>query len=471
MSQTLASYIANVRSGQLDPQTVVNQYLQRAQSEKLWAYLTVTDTYAQSYITNLDVSKLPLAGAPICLKDNICVQWVRTTCASKILENYIAPYNATCRAKLHDAGATLIAKANMDEFAMGSSNENSAYTLALNPHDPKRIAWWSSGWVAVAVAADLCLAWLGTDTGGSVRQPSALCGVVGIKPTYGRVSRYGVMPMANSLDQVGVIAKTVQDAQIMLSTISGYDPLDAQSIDQTDYLQRAQSISSSSTNLKWVKIALFQEFFGDWLDPQIADMINQLVFQLQDQWAIVETISFPLLQYCLPVYYILNPAEVSTNLSRMDGIKYGLQKDTVTFSNLKDYITAIRSEGLGEEARRRIMVGTYVLTSKHFQDYYLQANKMRTLLTDAMMQIFVTYDVVLSPTSPEVAREIGRKSSDPVAMYLADIYTILANLTGIPAISIPRWFGSIDDVKLPMAYQLMAAKWKEDTLFRIGAAL
>ena len=468
MSLTLTSYLQGVDNQTLNPHDIINEYCLKASHDKLNAYITVTGEYARQQCQTMDLYKLPLHGAPICLKDNICTKGIRTTCASKILDTYIAPYDATCRSKLHDAGATLIGKANMDEFAMWSSNENSAYGPVLNPHDIRKVSWWSSWGVAAAVAWDLCLAGLGTDTGWSIRQPAALCGVVGIKPTYGKVSRYGVMPMANSLDQVGVIAKTVQDTFTMLNYISGYDPKDARCIDnhKKNNVQR-----SDNTNLSGVKIAVFEEFFGEWLDPEIAEQIKIIIAQIQDQGWTVEYIKFPLLSYCLPVYYTLCPAEVSTNLAKMDGIKYGLQSDTQAFANLTDYIVAIRSQWLGEETQRRIMVGTYILSSQHFQEYYMQANKMRTLITDAMIDICEEYDAILGPTSPEVARDIGRKSHDPIAMYLADIYTIVANLAGIPAITIPRGFKITQDCRLPMAYQLMSGHRKESTLFNIAHKL
>lgn len=467
MSLTLTSYIDGIQKKTLDSGEILETYIAKSKSSTLNAYITLTEEYARHQHDQTHVSQLPLCGAPICLKDNIATQWIRTTCASKILDNYIAPYDATCRSKLRDTGATLIAKANMDEFAMWSSNENSAYGAVQNPYDPSRIAGWSSGWVASAVAGDLCLAGLWTDTGGSVRQPAALCGVVGIKPTYGRVSRYGVMPMGNSLDQVWVIAKNLEDTQIMLSSISGYDPKDAHSVDKKDHHDWHQIFQNKEKSLQGTKIAIFEDFFWDGLDPEIADQIKQIIAQIQDQWWIVDYIRFPLLSYCLPVYYTLCPAEVSTNLLRMDGIKYGLQWDTTTFSNLKQYITAMRSQWFGEEVQRRIIVGTYCLSNKHFQEYYLQANKMRTLISDAMIHILDQYDAILSPTSPEVAWEIGRKTNDPIAMYLADIYTIIANLVGIPAISIPHGFKTVDNKKLPIAYQLMSGHRKEDVLFQI----
>jgi aspartyl-tRNA(Asn)/glutamyl-tRNA(Gln) amidotransferase subunit A len=470
MSLTLTSYLAWVHDHTISPLETVQSYLQKANSNSLNAYITITKDYALERIADSDFVQLPLHGAPVCLKDNILTKWIETTCGSKILQWYIPPYSATCFEKLEQAWWCLIAKANMDEFAMGSSNETSAYGPVLNPYDHTRVSWWSSGGVASAVAWDLCLWWIGTDTWWSIRQPAALCGVVGLKPTYGRVSRYGVMPMANSLDQVGVIAKTVQDSSILLTSISWYDHKDETSIDTKNDSQRS-SCFDTKKNLTGIKIAVFNQFFDSWLDNNIAEELKKKILHIQDLWGVVEYIDFPLMSYCLPVYYTLCPAEVSTNLARLDGIKYGLQKDTAQFDTLKNYITAIRSEWFGEEAQRRIMIGSYILNSKHFQEYYIQAIKMRTLISDAMIHIFDTYDAILSPTSPEVARELGRKNNDPIAMYLADIYTILANLVGIPAISIPSWYKQVGDIKLPMAFQLMSNHWKEDILFQMGYRL
>lgn len=464
MSLTLQSYISQVKNWSLSPQDVISQYLQKAKDNQSWynAFVRFHNDYTTTVPTNTDSF---LMWAPIAIKDNILMKWYISSCGSRMMENYVAPYDATCFSKLQAAWWVVIGKANMDEYAMGSSNESSFFWPVINPHGKDRVAGGSSWGSAAAVAADLCLAALWTDTGWSVRQPAALCGVVGLKPTYGRVSRYGVQSMASSLDQVGTITKTITDAKILLSAIAGYDPHDAQSSQKADQKDRENPDAFVD---KKRKIALPKQFLGEGLDPKIRTVFLTLIDKLRAAWHQVDEIDMPILAYSVPIYYILMPAEVSTNLARFDGIRFGYQDDTMNYDDLQAYYDHVRSTAFGPEVQRRILLGTYVLSSAHYEGFYLKATQARQKLIQDMEKTFAAYDLIISPTSPEVAWKLWEKSDDPLKMYLADLYTIPANLAGIPAISIPM--GTVEDrgEQLPVGLQLMApARW-EASLFAAG---
>ncbi|MCK9467099.1 MAG: Asp-tRNA(Asn)/Glu-tRNA(Gln) amidotransferase subunit GatA [Candidatus Absconditabacterales bacterium] len=401
----------------------------------------------------------------IAIKDNIMTKGNISSCGSKMLENYVAPYTATCIENLQKNGGIVIGKTNMDEFAMGSTNETSFFGTPTNPFGTNRVTGGSSGGSAVAVAKDLCVAALGTDTGGSIRQPAAFCGIVGLKPTYGRISRYGVQSMASSLDQVGTFTKTIDEAEILLKAIMGFDPKDSQSD------KRANELIKSNKKISEYKIALPKQAFGDGLDPKIKNKILETVEKLRAKGVQVDEIDLPILDYVVSIYYTLMPAEVSTNLSRFDGIRFGLQKNTMNYKNIQDYYFAIRSEGFGEEVKRRILLGTYILSSSNYEGYYLKAQKARQKLIQEMDNIFQKYDLILTPTTPELAWKIGEKTKDPLKMYLADIYTVPANLAGLPAISIPIGFVEDDGEQMPVGLHLIANKWQEDDLFVVGREL
>jgi len=403
-----------------------------------------------------------LKWAAIAIKDNIMQKWEISTCGSKMLENYVAPYSATCIENLEKNWWVVIWKTNMDEFAMWSSNETSYYWPVLNPYGTDRIPWWSSGGSAVAVAKDLCIAALGTDTGWSVRQPAAMCGIVWLKPTYGRISRYGIQSMASSLDQVWTMTKTVDDAEILLKAIMWYDENDSQSNEKADNLEK------SNKAINEYKIALPKQCFWEWLDPKIKERILSIVEKLKGLWIQIDEIDLPVLDAGIPVYYTLMPAELSTNLSRFDGIRFWLQWNTMESKDIYEYFAKVRSEWFGEEAKRRILLWTFVLSSANYEWYYLKALKVREKMIQDLDNVFQKYDLILSPTTPEVAWKIWEKVDDPLKMYLADMYTVPANLAWLPAISIPVW--TIEDKweNMPVWLHLMANKWKEDDLFVIG---
>lgn len=467
MSLTLQSYISQVKNGSLDAQAVIAQYLQKAKDSQTTynAFVRFHDEYINQ--VTIDTNSL-LAGAPIVIKDNILMKGYISSCGSRMMEKYIAPYSATCFAKFQAAWWVVMWKANMDEYAMGSSNESSFFWPVINPHGTGRVAGGSSWWSAAAVAADLCVAALGTDTGWSVRQPAALCGVVGLKPTYGRVSRYGIQSMASSLDQVGTITKTVADAKLLLSAIAWYDKNDAQSNTKAD--QKDRETPDLFVDKKR-KIALPTQFLGEGLDPKIRAVFLSLVDKLRNAGHQVDEIDMPILAYSVPIYYILMPAEVSTNLARFDGIRFGYQDDTMNYEDLQAYYDHIRSTAFGPEVQRRILLWTYVLSSAHYEGFYLKATQARQKLIQDIEKTFADYDFIISPTSPEVAWKVGAKGDDPLKMYLADLYTIPANLAGIPAISIPM--GMVEDQweQLPTGVQLMApARW-EAALFAAGEVI
>lgn len=401
----------------------------------------------------------PLTGIPIGIKDNLVIRGVRTTCGSKILGNYIPPYTATAVDKLEKAGAVIVGKLNMDEFAMGSSNEHSFFGPVKNPHDLTRVPGGSSGGAAAAVAADQCAAALGTDTGGSIRQPASLCGVVGLKPTYGRVSRYGLVAFASSLDQIGPITKDVQDAAIVLNTIAGHDPKDSTSLDISvpDYT-KAQGISG-------IRIGIPREYFVEGMDPELRASIEKAIKGLKDAGAKIIDVSLPNTRYALPCYYIIAPAEASANLARYDGIRYGHRSKSA--NDLKGLYELSRSEGLGEEVSLRIMVGTYVLSSGYYEAYYKKASQVRTLIKSDFVEAFKKVDVLITPASPTPAFKLGEKMDDPIKMYLSDIFTIPVNLAGLPAMSVPcgKTKGG-----LPIGMQIIGPHLGEERILQVGYA-
>jgi len=396
----------------------------------------------------------------IAIKDNICIDGTKTTCSSKILENYVAIYDATVVKKLKAAGAIFTGKTNLDEFAMGSSTENSAFKVTKNPWDLQRVPGGSSGGSAAAVAAGECVAALGSDTGGSIRQPAALCGVVGMKPTYGLVSRYGLVAFASSLDQIGPITKDVTDCANLLQIIAGHDAMDSTSlnVEIPDYNQ------ALTADIKGLKVGIVKELTAEGIAEGVRQVITDSVKKLEEAGAVVGEVSLPHLDYALSAYYIIAPSEASSNLARFDGVRYGYRAEA---EDLLEMYKKSRSEGFGEEVKRRIMLGTYALSAGYYEAYYGQAQKVRTLITGDFKKAFEQYDVLVSPASPTVAFKIGEKTADPLQMYLSDITTIPVNLAGIPAISLPVGLSE----GLPVGFQIMGKHLDEATVLKSAYAL
>lgn len=404
----------------------------------------------------------PLAGIPIAVKDNICTRGIPTTCGSKILENFIPPYESTVTQKLVGAGAVILGKTNLDEFAMGSSTENSAYQVTANPWDVERVPGGSSGGSAAAVASAESLVALGSDTGGSIRQPASFCGVVGMKPTYGLVSRYGLVAYASSMDQIGPFSRTVKDSAILLQAIAGYDPKDSTSLNVPipDY---TKNLSPNLRPKGQIRIGLIQETFGEGLDSSVLQAFTKAVELLQELGAEIQVISCPRFSYGLPTYYIIAPSEASANLARYDGVKYGFR--TSESENLLNMYAKTRSEGFGLEVKRRIMIGTYALSAGYYDAYYLKAQKVRTLIKKDFDKAFAKVDILACPTSSTTAFKVGEKTDDPLSMYLSDLMTIPVNLAGLPALSLPCGF---DKQGLPIGIQLMSNVLREDLLFEVA---
>ncbi|MFH0764451.1 MAG: Asp-tRNA(Asn)/Glu-tRNA(Gln) amidotransferase subunit GatA [Candidatus Omnitrophota bacterium] len=398
-----------------------------------------------------------LSGLPVLLKDNICEKGEETTCASKILAGFKPPYSATVVKKLEEAGAVIIGKANMDEFAFGSSCETSCYGPTKNPWDLGRIPGGSSGGAAAAVAADETILALGSDTGGSIRQPAALCGVVGLKPTYGRVSRYGLIAFASSLDQIGPITKDVEDAALLLGVIAGHDEMDSTSVDKTvpDYTK------SLIKDVKGLRIGVPKEYFIKGIDKEVEAHVLKGIDILKSLGAKVTEISLPHTEYAVSAYYIVGPAEASSNLARFDGVQYGFRAEDP--DNMIDMYVKTRSEGFGDEAKRRILLGTYCLSTGYYDAYYLKAQKVRTRIKEDFENAFNACDCIITPTTPAPAFKIGEKMNDPLSMYLSDIFTIPANLAGIPGMSVPCGFSKDG---LPIGLQILAKPFDEETIFR-----
>jgi aspartyl-tRNA(Asn)/glutamyl-tRNA(Gln) amidotransferase subunit A len=405
--------------------------------------------------------KTPLLGVPIALKDNILAVGTKTTCGSKILNNFVSPYDATVTAKLKSSGAVILGKTNMDEFAMGSSNETSFLGTVKNPWDTSRVPGGSSGGSAAATLAGLAPGALGTDTGGSVRQPASLCGVYGLKPTYGRVSRYGIVAFASSLDQVGTFARSASDLASLTEVISGHDPLDSTSVSQP----LPSCTAALTKGVKGLRIGVPKEYFIKGLDAEVESAVRTAVKEIEKLGATVVPVSLPHTEHSLAVYYVLAPAEASSNLARFDGIRYGYRVPDA--KDLKDLYYRSRSEGFGKEVKRRIMVGAFVLSTGYYDAYYLRAQKVRTLVARDFANAFTQCDVIASPVAPTTAFKIGEKTNDPIAMYLSDVFTIPVNLAGLPGMSVPC---GMDSKGLPVGLQLIGKPWDEETLFRVAGA-
>jgi aspartyl-tRNA(Asn)/glutamyl-tRNA(Gln) amidotransferase subunit A len=465
--KTIHELTAAFAKGAESPVAVTEAYLARidALDARVGAYLTVPREEALAaaraaearYRAGAPCSRID--GAPIAVKDVFCTRGVRTTCGSRILEQYVPPYDATMVARLRAAGAVILGKTNMDEFAMGSSTEHSAFHVTRNPWDLARVPGGSSGGSAAAVAGGLAAGSYGTDTGGSVRQPAAFCGVVGFKPTYGRVSRYGLVAFASSLDHVAPFALDIQDTALLLGAVAGHDPLDATSVDAPvpDYA------AALAHGVKGLRIGVPDEYFGEGLDPEIDRAVRAAIEVLRDLGAAVERVSLPTTKYGVATYYIVAPAEASSNLARYDGVKYGLR---VPGKDLIDMVSRTRAAGFGAEVKRRIMLGTYVLSTGYYDAYYGQAQKVRTLVRRDFEKAFARVDVLAAPTTPSVAFKHGDKA-DPLAMYMNDVYTIPASMTGLPALSVPCGFNTAG---LPIGLQLIGRTLDEPTLLRTAHA-
>ncbi|MCS7282573.1 MAG: Asp-tRNA(Asn)/Glu-tRNA(Gln) amidotransferase subunit GatA [Anaerolineae bacterium] len=444
-------------------QAVIDRIL--AVDNAVKAYLTLTPEEALEQARAADAARRegrssPLLGIPVAIKDIICTAGIPTTCGSRILENFIPPYDATAVARLKAAGAVILGKTNTDEFAMGSSTENSAFFPTHNPWDLTRVPGGSSGGSAAAVAAGECLGALGTDTGGSVRQPAAFCGIVGLKPTYGRVSRYGLVAFASSLDQIGVMTKDVTDAAIMLGVIAGHDPLDSTSLDVPvpDYT------AALTGDIRGMRVGVPKEYFIPGMQPEVEDAVRTALEVLADLGAEILEISLPHTDYALPVYYLIAPAEASANLARYDGVRYGLR---VVGDSLEDTYKQTRGHGFGPEVKRRIMLGTYALSAGYYDAYYLKAQKVRTLIKGDFDRAFEQVDVIVAPTTPTTAFRIGEKVDDPIQMYLSDVFTLSMNLAGICGLSLPCGF---DSQGLPIGMQVMGPALGEMAVLRVAYA-
>ncbi len=431
------------------------------------AYLTLTLELALQAARSADARRAAgedgsLLGIPLAIKDVICVKGAPTTCGSQILEGFIPPFDATVVQRLKAAGAVILGKTNMDEFAMGSSTENSAYFATHNPWDLTRVPGGSSGGSAAAVAAEMCLGAFGSDTGGSVRQPAALCGVVGVKPSYGRVSRYGLVAFASSLDQIGTFARTVTDAAMLLGVVAGYDPLDSTSVDAPvpDYTAEL----GDEADLDGIRIGVPKEYFVAGVQAEIENAVRAAIDKLADLGAEVKEVSLPHTDYALPVYYLIAPAEASANLARYDGVRYGYRAQA---DGVKQVYRRSRGTGFGPEVKRRIMLGTYALSAGYYDAYYLKAQKVRTLIKNDFDAAFEQVDVIAAPTTPTTAFRIGEKAADPLEMYLADVFTLSVNLAGICGLSLPCGF---DDQGLPIGLQLMGPAFEEAVVFKTARA-
>jgi len=431
---------------------------------KVKAYIHLTRDIAHRQAEEAD-QKLaagedaPLLGVPIALKDLICMKGTHTTCASHILENFVSPYDATVVKRLKEAGAVLIGKTNMDEFAMGSSNENSYFHVTKNPWDLNHVPGGSSGGSGAAVAANECMGALGSDTGGSIRQPAAFCGITGLKPTYGRVSRFGLVAFASSFDQIGPMTKTAEDAAILMNVIGGHDPMDSTSAD----VPLPDFTAALSNDVKGLKIGIPKEYFGKGLNADIEKTVLEAIKTLESMGMQAIEVSLPHTEYAVAAYYILACAEASANLSRYDGVKYGYRSEHA--DNLMDMYTNTREEGFGEEVKRRILLGTFVLSSGYYDAYYLKGQKARTLIKQDFEEAYKKCDLMVGPIAPAPAFKLGEKLDDPLQMYLSDIFTISANLAGIPAMSIPC--GQSKD-NLPIGLQLMGKHFDEETLLNVA---
>ena len=469
-SLTIDSTRTAIASKQISASALVEQFYGKIKAEdpEIHAYLTLCEDRAFAQAKHVDglVTKgeplPPLAGVPIGIKDVMVTKGIRTTAGSKILGNFIPPYDCTAVARLEAAGATILGKMNCDEFAMGSSNENSAYGPVRNPRDKARVPGGSSGGSAAAVAAGTAVATLGSDTGGSIRQPASFCGVVGLMPTYGRVSRYGLIAFASSLDHIGPLTKTVKDAAILLRVIAGQDPLDSTSADVPVPDYEADLVQS----VAGLRIGVPKEYFGEGLDPEVRVAVEAGISRLRAAGCEIIPITLPHTAYAIPTYYVIATAEASANLARFDGVRYGYRaKGSRT---LTEMYRKSRDEGFGPEVKRRIMLGTYALSSGYYDAYYLKAQRVRTLLTRDFERAFQKVDAIVTPTAPTPAFKLGEKSDDPLSMYLADIYTVTADLAGIPGISVPRGNTASG---LPIGLQVLGKHFDESTVLRVASSI
>ena len=470
MSLTAVELGKKIKSGEVKVKDAVfDAFAQiEAVEENINSYVTVLNKEeilkkAEEVQKKIDAGKLtsPLAGVPVAIKDNMCTENVLTTCSSKILSNFYPTYTAEAVLKLEEAGAIIIGKTNMDEFAMGSTTETSYYGVTKNPFNTEHVPGGSSGGSCAAVAAEECSYALGSDTGGSIRQPSSFCGVTGIKPTYGTVSRYGLIAYGSSLDQIGPVAKDVTDCATILETIAGYDSKDSTSVKREKY----DFISALVDDVKGMKIGIPKDYFGEGLDKEVKESIMNAVKVLEEKGAIVEEFDLSLVEYAIPAYYVIAAAEASSNLARFDGVKYGYR--TKEYNGLHNMYKKTRSEGFGEEVKRRIMLGSFVLSSGYYDAYYLKALRTKALIKKAFDEAFAKYDVIIGPAAPTTAPKLGDSLSDPIKMYLGDIYTISVNLAGLPGISVPC---GMDSKGLPIGMQIIGDSFKENNIIRAAYA-
>ena len=463
--KTVVELAAGLRQGAFSSEELTRSCLDRiaAQDGQLNCFITVTGEQALQAARAADVrirsgDAGPLTGIPFAHKDIFCTRGVKTSCGSRMLDNFVAPYDATVTRQLNAAGAVMTGKTNMDEFAMGSSNESSFYGPVKNPWNRETVPGGSSGGSAAAVAARLVPLGTGTDTGGSIRQPAALCGITGLKPTYGRVSRYGMIAFASSLDQGGPLARSAADAALMLGAMAGFDPADSTSVERPvdDYM------SALNTPLRGLRIGLPKEFFGAGLDSNVAAVIEAALEQYRKLGATLTDISLPNSHLAVPSYYVIAPAECSSNLSRMDGVRFGYRADDP--KDLEDLYTRSRGKGFGAEVKRRIMIGTYVLSAGYYDAYYLKAQQVRRLIREDFQRAFEAVDVIMGPTAPSVAFRLGEKADDPVTMYLSDVYTIAVNLAGLPGMSLPAGLSG----GMPVGLQVIGNYFEEGRLLNTG---
>ena len=454
---TVHELIEKLDKNEITSEDIVKSYSKRIEEKEddVQAFITITTEEALEKAKKIDRAKGKLAGIPVGIKDNMCTKGVKTTCASKMLENFVAPYDATVVEKMNEEDMISLGKLNMDEFAMGSSTEHSAFKKTRNPWNLNKVPGGSSGGSAAAVAAGMVPWALGSDTGGSIRQPASLCGVVGLKPTYGLVSRYGVVAYGSSLDQIGPITKDVEDSALLLNVISGYDEKDSTSanIEKKDYTKALKN------DVKGLKIGIPKEYFGEGINEEVKEALEKAINEYKEMGAIVEECSVPIADYALPTYYIIADAEASSNLGRFDGIRYGYR--TKNYESLRDIFVNSRTEAFGEEVKSRIILGTYVLSSGYYDAYYKKAQQVRTIVKKEFDKAFEKYDILIIPTSPVVAFDIGSKSNNPLEMYLADVCTVPVNVAGLPGISIPC---GVDKEGMPIGMQIIGKQFSEETI-------
>ncbi|MCK4742936.1 MAG: Asp-tRNA(Asn)/Glu-tRNA(Gln) amidotransferase subunit GatA [Sulfuriflexus sp.] len=464
-NKTLSELSAALQAGEFSSTELTQSYLDRISSldPQINAFVTVTQQLALDTAAAADKriaagTAAPLTGIPLAQKDIFCTEGVKTTCGSKMLDNFISPYDATVIENFNAAGAVMLGKTNMDEFAMGSSNETSYYGPVKNPWDINKVPGGSSGGSAAAVAARLAPASTGTDTGGSIRQPASLCGITGLKPTYGRVSRYGMIAFASSLDQAGPMTRTAEDAAMMLNCMAGFDERDSTSA-QRDVPDYTANLNDS---LQGLTIGLPKEYFGEGLDAQVGSAVEAAIREYENLGAVVKEISLPNTHLAVPTYYVVAPAECSSNLSRFDGVRFGYRCDDP--ADLEDLYKRSRGEGFGAEVKRRIMIGAYALSAGYYDAYYIKAQQLRRLISDDFKRAFEEVDVIMGPTAPEPAFGLGEKSDDPITMYLSDIYTIAANLAGLPGMSVPAGFVN----NMPVGLQIIGNYFDESRLLNVA---